>query len=261
MLITVEARLDYAVPRSSDILLQITVAEYSGQKVLAQSLRVNDASPSHVIVAEEGIGLRHWVPRADRLQCRYRADIAVGRKRVDLTVLEAVPLELLPAPVVKYLMPSRYCHPEAFFEFTTQTFGSLSGGALIQAMSDWIANNFTYDPFATSPTTTATDSLRDRRGVCRDYAQTLIAMARTVGIPARIVSAYAPHAEPPDFHAIAEVFLDNAWYMIDPTGMSRPDEIAVIGVGRDAADVAFMTSFGLVEMKNQAVSVTEHVDD
>ncbi|MEJ6403573.1 transglutaminase-like domain-containing protein [Yoonia sp. 2307UL14-13] len=219
---------------------------------------INDAAASHRIAAEDDVGHRYWTLQVDGLQCVYDARIEIWRERIDLMLLEAVPLQRIPAPVVKYLMPSRYCHPEVFFDFTAQTFGALSGGALIQAMSDWIAGNFIYDPLATHPTTTATDSFRDRRGVCRDYAQTLIAMVRAVGIPARIVSAYAPHAEPPDFHALVEVYLDDTWHMIDPTGMSRPDEVALIGVGRDAADIAFMTSFGLVEMKNQAVSVVEH---
>ena len=80
-------------------------------------------------------------------------------------------------------------------------------------------------------------------------------MARSVGIPARIVSAYAPEVTPQDFHALTEVFLDGAWHMVDPTGMAQVPEVVRIGVGRDAADISFMTSYGFMELKNQSVLV------
>ncbi|WP_369015557.1 transglutaminase-like domain-containing protein, partial [Serratia marcescens] len=44
--------------------------------------------------------------------------------------------------------------------------------------------------------TTALMTFADRRGVCRDYAHLLVALARAGGIPARCVSAYAPGVDP-----------------------------------------------------------------
>ena len=122
-------------------------------------------------------------------------------------------------------------------------------------MSNWIKDHFTYDNSASDCSTTAADSFASRAGVCRDYAHVLIAMARAVGIPARIVSAYAANVVPQDFHAVAEIYLDGRWHLIDPTGMAQPTEIVRIGVGRDAADISFMTSYGFVELKKQVVSV------
>ena len=81
-------------------------------------------------------------------------------------------------------------------------------------------------------------------------------MARAAAIPARYASVYAPDVSPPDFHAVAEVFLGGAWHLVDATGMARPEEIARIGVGRDAADSSFLSSFGLAELVNQLVTVT-----
>jgi len=80
-------------------------------------------------------------------------------------------------------------------------------------------------------------------------------MARASTIPARFVSVYAPGVNPPDFHAVAEVYLDDAWHLVDPTGMADPASIARIGVGADAADVAFMSSFGTMMLRQQSVSV------
>jgi len=92
-------------------------------------------------------------------------------------------------------------------------------------------------------------------------------LARASGIPARFVSCFAPDVDPQDFHAVAEVFLTDpttpkgsgrggAWFLVDATGMAKPEEIVKIGVGRDAADVSFMTSFGQTEFIEKRVSVT-----
>jgi transglutaminase-like putative cysteine protease len=123
-------------------------------------------------------------------------------------------------------------------------------------MRDWIARNFTYAPGSSQASTDAMQSYIERRGVCRDYAHVMVTLARASSIPARFVSGYAPDVAPQDFHALAEVFLDGAWHLVDATGMSEPGEVAKIGVGRDAADVAFLTSFGPAVLVAQAVEVS-----
>ena len=80
-------------------------------------------------------------------------------------------------------------------------------------------------------------------------------MARAVGIPARYASVYAPNVTPQDFHAVAQVYLDGAWHFVDPTGMAHASDTLLIGVGRDAADVSFLTSFGAIELVKQAIEV------
>jgi transglutaminase-like putative cysteine protease len=103
----------------------------------------------------------------------------------------------------------------------------------------------------------------ERRGICRDYAHVMITLARAAAIPARYASVYAPGVEPPDFHAVAEVFLADAtipgggaWHLVDATGMADPANMVKIGVGRDAADVSFMTVFGCAEFGDKMVAVT-----
>ena len=91
--------------------------------------------------------------------------------------------------------------------------------------------------------------------MCRDFAHLLVTMARAGGIPARCVSAYAPGVDPPDFHAVAELWLDGEWRLVDATGMARADELARVAVGRDATDIAFLTIFGRAEMMRQTVRV------
>ena len=89
-------------------------------------------------------------------------------------------------------------------------------------------------------------------------------LARASAIPARYVSCYAPGVDPPDFHALAEVFLADptilcggAWHLVDATGMADPAETVKIGVGRDAADVSFMTVFGDAKFEDKKVSATK----
>jgi hypothetical protein len=59
---------------------------------------------------------------------------------------------------------------------------------------------------------------------------------------ARAVSACALQLDPPDFHAIFEVYLENRWWMIDTTRLAPIEGIIRIGSGRDASDIAFLTS-------------------
>jgi transglutaminase-like putative cysteine protease len=122
-------------------------------------------------------------------------------------------------------------------------------------MRDWIASHLSYAPGASHSETTALDTYHDRAGICRDYAHLVVALARAADIPARVASVYAPSVTPPDFHAVAEVYLGGAWHLIDATGMAEASTMAIIGIGRDIGDVAFLTAFGPLVMHSQSVSV------
>jgi transglutaminase-like putative cysteine protease len=100
------------------------------------------------------------------------------------------------------------------------------------------------------------DAYVTREGVCRDFAHVLVALARASTIPARFVSVYAPDVVPQDFHAVAEVFLGGAWHLVDATGMAEAADMAKIGVGRDAADVSFLTSYGQASLVALRVEVS-----
>jgi transglutaminase-like putative cysteine protease len=165
---------------------------------------------------------------------------------------------------VQYLFDSRYCPAERFQPFVEAEFGGLTGGTRVLAMRDWIASHLSYTPGTSNPTTTALDTFVERRGICRDYTHLLVTLARASAIPARYCSVYAPGVEPQDFHAVAEVFLADptipgggAWHLVDATGMADPADTVKIGVGRDAADVSFMTVFGEVEFEDKMVAVSK----
>jgi len=158
--------------------------------------------------------------------------------------------------VVAYLWPSRYCEADRFETFVERQFGGIEGGAKLLAMREWIGSEMDYVPGSSDTRTTAADAFVARQGVCRDYAHLMATFARAAGVPARLTSVYAWRLDPPDFHAVVEVWLDGAWHFLDATGLAPTEGLARICVGRDATDIAFMTIFGAATMNAQSVTVT-----
>ena len=255
MILNINVHLQYQLSRPTDLLLQIEAAEGENQTVQETQLDLSEVEHMARVAADEGVGERIWLRAEGVFRCDYTARVALDREVEDLSGLSAVPPHLLPGETVRYLMPSRYCPSDEFQAFVAAEFGHLSGGAQIAAMRDWINGAFQYVPGVSNAQTTALDSFVQRQGICRDFAHVMVTLARAATIPARFVSCYAPGVTPPDFHAVAEVYLDGAWHLVDPTGMAPPDTIARIGVGADAADVAFLNVFGQAEFVAQSVSI------
>lgn len=248
--------LDYRLSQPIYLMLQVEAAALPGEQHVARS-RFDAGTPEHFarIAAPDGIGERIWVRCGGRLQARYSAIVEVERRDRPLEPLAQVPLHRLPPGVVQYLNESRYCPSNQLVPFVEAEFGHIAGGAKIAAMRDWIARSFTYAAGTSDTGTTAIDSFLARRGVCRDYAHVLVALARAADFPARVVSAYAPRVEPQDFHAVAEVFVGGDWHLIDATGMAGAGDLIKIAAGRDAADISFLAAYGEAQLVDQRVSV------
>lgn len=256
MRISIEARLDYGIVGDADVLLQIEAAAMADQRIETESLTIWSDSPIRAVPGEDGIGQRCWARGHGRLTADYRAIVAVERPVVALGAYGVTPPRMLPGDVTAYLLPSRYCQSDRLEGFVTREFGGLEGGVLAAALTAWVGNAIDYRSGVSSGETTALDTFASRGGVCRDYAHLLVALARAGEIPARCVSAYAPGVDPPDFHAVAELWLDGAWRLVDATGMASCGDIARVSVGRDATDIAFMTVFGQATLWEQSVRVT-----
>ena len=256
MELDVNVHLKYKLSGSTDLLLQIEIADLADQKLQSSKLDTSDVHHLARVAADEGLGERIWLRANGEFSCDYAARVIIDRPVLDISTLQAVPPHLLPGNTVRYLMPSRYCPSDEFQSFVAAEFGDHQGGARIAAMRDWINKAFSYVPGSSNAQTTALDSFVQRQGVCRDYAHVMVALARASTIPARFASVYAPGVTPPDFHAVAEVYLEGTWHLIDATGMAPADTIARIGVGPDAAGVAFLNVFGQTTVIKQSVSVT-----
>ena len=255
MRLLIDVHLDYAVPVPADVLLQIEAAMLPDQIVVDDLLTVWSDVPIRAVAGDDGIGRRCWAHGVDRLTVHYRAAVDVTRAPVRLAEYAATSPRFLPSPVTAYLLPSRYCPSDRLEGFVQRRFAGLRGGSLAAALVAWIAGSIVYRSGTSSGTTTALDTFAARAGVCRDYAHLLVALARAGDIPARCVAAYAPGVDPPDFHAVAELWLDGEWRLVDATGMANCQDLVRVCVGRDATDIAFMTIFGTATLLDQRVRV------
>ncbi len=249
------ATLDYTLAEPSSVLMQVAVARLPDQRVVAEAWDMGGLSTAITIAAHGNLGERSWLIPQSALQVRYDAQVEVTRQLVPLANLFADALTVLPADVIEYLLPSRYCPVDTLHAASMEMFGNLAGGAAVEAACQWIGSHLSYVSGASHGWTTAIDTFHSREGVCRDYAHLLITLVRAIGIPARMASAYAPGVNPPDFHAVVQVWLQGGWHLVDPTGMADPAQTAIIGVGRDAADISFLTIFGSAMLNAQSVSV------
>jgi transglutaminase-like putative cysteine protease len=182
---------------------------------------------------------------------------------IDEQAPEHAPADL-PDEALQYLLPSRYCQSDEIASFAFEQFGAIpSGWTRVQAISNWVHERIGFDYGAASPTTTAVDVLRDGHGVCRDFTHLGIALCRALNIPSRYVFGYLPDIDVPDpgspmdFCAWMEVWLGDRWYTFDPRNDQPRIGRTVIGRGRDAADVAMVTTFGHVELVSMTVVAEE----
>jgi len=125
------------------------------------------------------------------------------------------------------------------------------GPALLR-LNEWIFENYEYQPGVTEVSTPLADVIKNRQGVCQDFAHLMLAILRSNGLPARYVSGYIeafdPETTAPELigaaasHAWVEIFLPGGfWWGLDPTNNQPAGERHVkIAAGRDYNDVAPM---------------------
>jgi transglutaminase-like putative cysteine protease len=192
---------------------------------------------------------------------RYEAKVELSPCLEDPDAITEISAGQLPFEVLTHLYPSRYCQSDKLVRFAGRTFRDLPPGYhRVNGVCNWIRDNVDYALGSSDLLTSAFDTVTQRIGVCRDFAHLGIALCRALGIPARYVSAYAWRLDPPDFHAVFEAFLNGpsgaGWHLFDPTRMSAPNGLVRIGIGRDAAEVAFCTSYEEVESDTPQVWIS-----
>jgi transglutaminase-like putative cysteine protease len=185
-------------------------------------------------------------------QVAYEAQLILTRP-ADLLAPDApeIPVASLPDEVLSFIMPSRFCLPDELGHEAWQRFGDLAPGwGRVQAIVDYVHGHLEFVPGASNPWTTAADAYRAGQGVCRDFAHLAITFCRALNIPARYVFGYIPEIgippsrQPMDFAAWFEAYLGDRWHTFDARNNRPRIGRAVVGRGRDAIDVALITSFG-----------------
>jgi transglutaminase-like putative cysteine protease len=170
----------------------------------------------------------------------------------------------LPHDTLAFLLGSRYCETERLMEEAWSRFGNtLPGWPRVQAICDFVHSHVGFGYQYARATRTAADVMVERRGVCRDFAHLAITLCRCMNIPARYCTGYLgdidvpPEPEPMDFSAWFEVYLGGRWHAFDARhNVPRIGRI-VMARGRDAADVAFSTTFGQNVLKRFIVRTDE----
>ncbi len=219
------------------MILQVAVDNPAPAK-LVDSLRVfQDGHPldAHEIVIA-GEGRVHLVrPQPGTVTVEYEA-VVTGT---------AEPYPATEADLITYLRPSRYAESDRLGAVAQAEFAGITGAAdLLAAVSSWVGSRLDYVPGSSAPTDGAVDTMLQRQGVCRDYAHLVIALLRGLDVPARLAAVYAPGLDPMDFHAVTEAVVDGQWRVVDATLLAPRSSLVRIATGRDAADTAFLSTYG-----------------
>ncbi|MDA0335559.1 MAG: transglutaminase family protein [bacterium] len=240
-------RLEYLVEQPSTFLFHLSVDRNACEVVHEEYLHFEPELACEQLQTPGGLLHRVRAPEGP-LTAIYAARGSHTPRTQPAAAIGEVPSMELPAHVLPYVYPSRYCESDLCVALASEVFGSLPRGyGRVLAICRWIHQRLRYESGSSGASTSALQTLASGSGVCRDYAHLGIALCRALNIPARFLAAYAPGLQPPDFHACFEAYLDHHWWLFDPTFMVPRRGIVRIGTGRDAADVSFATILGLVQ--------------
>ena len=249
--LSLELDYDIAAP-GCDFIFNIHAANTPRQQVRHESLSLSQNLPARVDIDPATLN-RYLRVQAHPgpLKLCYRATLDLMHHFAAPADVAEMPIASLPAEVLSYIYPSRYCQSDRLHRLAMREFGHRwQGYGRVQAIRDWVLERTSFTPNTSDSNTSAIDTLLGQVGVCRDFAHLMIALCRAINIPARFATGIDygadPALGPTDFHAYVEVYLGGRWYIFDPSGTAIPMGFVRFGTGRDAADVAFATIFGTV---------------
>ena len=262
---SVELNYEVAAP-GCDFIFNIHAAHTRHQRVVTEMMELGQFLMPQVHT-DATTANRYMRLKAEpgRLRLRYSAIVELTHHVGAPESIPEVPVARLPADVLTYLYPSRYCQSDRLYEVANKEFGQLPQGyGRVRAICEWVSKHVEFKSATTNASTSALDTLGERVGVCRDFAHLMIALCRALNIPARFVTGIDygadPALGPSDFHAYVEVFLGDRWYLFDPSSTAIPMGLMRFGVGRDAADVSFATIFGSVRAEPPKIAIEAVVD-
>jgi transglutaminase-like putative cysteine protease len=168
---------------------------------------------------------------------------------------DSVPVEQLPADVLRYTLPSRYCDSDRLLLFAAEKFGHIQNAVdRVIAICNWVHFNIKYVTGSGRPDISASEIVARGYGVCRDFAHVACALCRAVNIPARYVTGHLPDigcwdpGSPMDFHAYFQAYLQDRWCVFDARFNTPRIGRITVAHGHDAVDVAFSTVHGRAEL-------------
>ncbi len=253
----ITSHLRYEIASETSFAFSIVAARTPFQTVSHERIDVSaDVSWSTVPYGSGTHQLLRLTVGEGELDISYSATVTVAAQTGQPEDLDQVAFDEVPADVLPYLNPSRYCESDRLGNFSYRLFGDTPAGYdRVRAINDWVTDNLVYESGSTDGSSSATDVLLQRAGVCRDFAHVAIALCRAIGVPARYVSGYGVGVQPQDFHGFFEAYIGTDWYLFDPTGMAKSNALVRIGYGRDAADAPFATLVGRATLIDKSINV------
>jgi transglutaminase-like putative cysteine protease len=207
-------------------------------------------STAHIVIAS---------PHQE-LVVRAASEVSVAPREAQARAAPQLPWEKVRDGLAALYEPARFLyespHVETWAElahYTSRSFPKTRG--ILDAALDLarrIHADFAFDRKATSISTPLRQVLKQRSGVCQDFAHLMTGGLRALGIPARYVSGYLLTDPPPGrprllgadaSHAWVSVYCGEqaGWVDIDPTNDCMvDDEHITLGWGRDFGDVTPM---------------------
>jgi len=257
MKLQVYCELNYQISSPVTSILSILALKGPKQNVLAENLLLTPQLQVEEFTSgnNDHRFVRFEIKKETTLNISYKATVETHYEEVaNILMVEPVPVAQMPADIITYLFPSRYCQSDQLVRFAQHRFGHIDNDfAKVIAITDWIYKNVEYVSGSSDAQTSAYDTITEQAGVCRDFAHLGIALCRALTIPARYFTCYAFKLDPPDFHACFEAYIGGKWIVFDATRLAPLNGLVKIAVGRDAVDVSVATSYGSISLKNMQV--------
>jgi transglutaminase-like putative cysteine protease len=251
--IRVGFEMEYECPAPTPMILALNIHySRSGDLVYPDHLITHPSVPTTAYRDLFG----NWCSRLIAPQGKFvlRTDAVIydnGLPDVAAHAAQQVPVEYLPESALVYLLGSRYVETDQLADIAWSHFGAgPTGWARVQAICDFVHQHITFGYQYARRTRTAWEAYREGQGVCRDYAHLAIAFCRCMNIPARYCTGYLGDIRipkvpaPMDFAGWFEAYLGDRWYTFDARNNTPRIGRVLMAKGRDACDVALISTFG-----------------
>lgn len=255
----------YETPGPTPAVMQVQPHADGAHRVIRQRWDLDPNIPMSEFNDLYGNTCRRFTLPGGDLRLRFDAVVEVPDEYDEVEPdAPQMPVENLPGDTLLFTLPSRYCLSDVLSDAAWDLFGATAPGwGRVQAICDWVHENVRFQYGTSTPTTTAVDVYERRVGVCRDFAHLALTFCRAMNIPARYVFGYLPDIgvpppdSPMDFCAWFEAYLGGRWRTFDPRNNQRRVGRVVIGRGRDALDVAMVTTYGPHVLRGMTVWADE----